>query len=322
MTHSISRRSLLAVAGALLGPPLRASSGKKMRGVFVIAATPFTDTKAVDYEDLAREVDFLDRWGVHGLVWPQMASEYTMLTKDERLQGMETLARAARGKKPALVFGVQGPNTDAALEYLKHAEKLNPDAVIAIPPTEATTFDDFRNYYRALARNAKRPLFVQTTGGAKNIEPRIDFLVELAKEFPHCGYIKEEHNPVIPRMTELARHRPAVKSVMSGGGGRSMLYEARLGFDGTMPGACYGDIHAQVWDLADSGKTDAARDLFAKLLLMLNCDQQITGTRLYVMKKRGVFKTWMSRRTTFDPTPEAMAEIDHNLAALKPYLRS
>jgi len=43
--------------------------------------------------------------------------------------------------------------------------------------------------------------------------------------------------------------------------------------------------------------------------------------RLYVMKKRGVFKTMLSRRSEFKPAPEATQEIDETLAMLKPYLK-
>jgi 4-hydroxy-tetrahydrodipicolinate synthase len=231
------------------------------------------------------------------------------------------LAKAARGRKPALVLGVQGANTGAALEYLKHAEKLGPDALIAIPPTEAKTLADFREYYRALARATRRPLFVQTTGGAKGIEPAVGFLVELAREFPHCAYVKEEYAPVIDRMKELSAHRPAIKGIFSGAAGRGMTYEMRLGFDGTMPGAPYSDIYAQVWELYQSGRHDRARDLFARLMAMVNLEQQVGGTRQYIMKKRGVFKTTVSRRQEIRFTPEAIEEIEFHWAGLKPYLR-
>ena len=69
-----------------------------------------------------------------------------------------------------------------------------------------------------------------------------------------------------------------------------MMYEMRLGFDGTMPGAPYSDVYAQIWDLYQSGQQAKARDLFSKLLLMLECEQQIPGTRQYMMKKRSVFR--------------------------------
>jgi len=319
-----SRRELLAgLSMAALGPRLPAiTQDKPMRGVFIIMATPYTESDAVDYEDLAREVDFLDRCGVQGMVWPQLASEYSKLTREERLRGMEAIAKAAKGKKPALVLGVQGPSKAAALAYLEKAESVGPDAIIAIPPTEAKSLDDFREYYRALAGATRRPLFIQTTGGAKGIVPTTELLVELANEFPNCGYVKEEQAPVIERMQALGRHRPAIRSIFSGAAGKGMLYEMRMGFDGTMPGAPYADIYAQIWSLYQSGKRDAARELFGRLLVLINMESQAPGMRPYIMKKRGVFKTTMSRQNQARLAPEAVAEIDFNFEGLRPYLKA
>ena len=324
MAEVYSRRQLLCGLGlAVAGPGVEAQSRvKPMRGIFIIMATPYTASQSVDYEDLAHEVDFLDRCGVHGMVWPQAASEYSKLTREERLRGMEVLAKAAKGKKPALVLGVQAANKSAALEYAERADSLAPDALIAMPPTEAKSLDDYRDYYGALARATKRPVFVQTTGGAKGIVPEVDFLAQLAEQFPNCGYIKEEYQPVIERMRALASHRPAIKSVFSGSAGKGMLYEMRMGFDGTMPGAPYSDVYAQIWNLYHSGRHDSAREMFGKLLLIINLDQQIPGVRSYIMKKRGVFKTTVSRVKTAELSREAIAEIDFNFEALKPHLKA
>lgn len=324
MTAKLNRRELLTLVPAMMIYRLSVTGAERntLRGIFVIMATPYTAAKEIDYEDLAREVDFLARCGVQGMVWPQLASEYSQLTKDERMRGMQVLAKAAAGKKPVLVLGVQGPNTEAALEYLQFAEQLDPAALIAIPPREAKTLDDFRQYYRALARATRRPLFVQTTGGAQGIVPTVDFLVELAKEFPHCAYIKEEYNPVIDRMKALASHRPIIKGVFSGAAGRGMMYEMRLGFDGTMPGAPYADLYARIWELYQSGQREKAREVFSKLMLIVNLEQQIPGTRPYIMKKRGVFKTTVSRQQPVDLSPEACQEIDFTFEALKPYLKT
>ena len=159
MTSLYSRRRLMTMMGAAaLGSSVRLSgaAGKSMRGAFIIMATPYTDAKEADYEDLAGEVDFLDRCGVQGMVWPQFASEYPNLKKEERFQGMETLAKAAKGKKPAMVLGVQAANIDEMLEFARRAEKLEPDALIAMPPKEAKSLDDYRAYYGALCKLAKR----------------------------------------------------------------------------------------------------------------------------------------------------------------------
>ena len=40
-------------------------------------------------------MEWLNRCGAHGIVWPQMASEYNRLTVDERLRGYEVIADAA-----------------------------------------------------------------------------------------------------------------------------------------------------------------------------------------------------------------------------------
>src|SRR3954464_1552084 len=122
MQRVLTRRAWLSSIAAV--SLANASASKPMRGIFVIMATPFTESGAVDYEDLEREVDFLVRCGVHGMVWPQLASEYAYLSKDERMRGMDVLAKASRGKPPALVLGVQGANVETALRYLRKAEEL------------------------------------------------------------------------------------------------------------------------------------------------------------------------------------------------------
>ena len=312
----MNRREFLMSAAAAA-----ASGGKPMRGIFIILATPYTDDKAVDYETLAREVEFLDRAGVHGMVWPQMVSEFAQLTVEERLRGMEVLAKAARGRKPALVLGIQGPDTEAALVYARKAEELAPDAVIATPPTGAASVEDARRYYAALAQTVRRPLFVQTTGGAKGLNLSPEFLIALAREFPHAAYIKEEFEPVLERMRKLAAARPTIKAVFSGKAGRGMMYEMRLGMDGTMPGPAYADIYVQIWNHWQAGRRAEARELFARLLLMINVAEQIPGALLYSMKKRGVFRNIQSRQRDLRLTPEEMEVIDFHFESLKPFLR-
>ncbi len=324
MPMPFTRREMLRVLGAAAASPALPSfaAGKTMRGAFIIMATPYTEAKEVDYEDLAGEVDFLDKSGVQGMVWPQFASEYPYLKKEERFRGMEVLAKAARGKKPALVLGVQAPNTEQMLEFARHAEKVEPDALIAMPPKEATSLDDYRVYYSELCKLAKRPVFIQTTGGAKDVEATVEFIIEMAEKFPNFGYIKEEYKPVMERMLKLAKYRPKViKSVFSGAAGRGWPYEMRYGLDGTMPGAMYADIYALLWELHLKGDRDKIREVFSKLMLMINLDAHIPGVRNYMFKRRGIFKTTKSRRGDYTWSEDAIAEIEHNFAALKPYLR-
>jgi 4-hydroxy-tetrahydrodipicolinate synthase len=319
MTSSFNRRHALKLLGlTLLSPRMGVSAEKPLRGIFPIMATPFTTSNAVDYEDLEKEVDFMVRCGASGMVWPQLASEYLYLSREERRRGMRVLASAIKGKKPALVLGVQGPTKEDALEYAELAEELEPDALIAIPPTGAKSLDDFREYYRALARVARRPFFIQTSGGEPSVNPTVDFLIEMGREFPHFGYVKEEHSPIYERIHTLAQARPAIKAIFSG---PLDLYAMRMGCDGCMPEALYPDIDAQIWELYHSGQEEKAREIFSKRLLMVSAEQEIPGIRPYVMQRRGVFKTAVSRRQSTDLTADAKREIDFELEALKPYLK-
>ena len=328
-TSTITRREcLLTLASAATLPHVRlhaqSASAKPMRGAFMILSTPYTSSGPVDYEDLAGEVDFLDKVGVEGMVWPQNSSEQAYLTEDERMRGMEILASAARGKRATLVLGVHADDTQGMLRYARHAEALEPDAMIAIPPNNAASQDDYREYYRALCRTTSRPVFIQTSGGTRGMPPSVELIVELAREFPHFGYVKEEHEPVFERMKALAAQRPnPIKSVFGASYGRAWTYEMRLGLDGTMTGGVmYADVYARIWDLYVERKSDEIREVFSKLLLMLNLDRHIPGVRLYVLKKRGIFKTTKSRRGEYSFPPEAVAEIEHNFEALRPYLKA
>jgi dihydrodipicolinate synthase/N-acetylneuraminate lyase len=260
------------------------------------------------------------------MVWPQNASDLSYLTKDERMRGMEVIARAAKGRKPALVLGVQAEDTPAMLEYARVAEELEPDAVIAIPPTKAESLDDYREYYGELCKLAKRPVFIQTAGGSPKVEPTVELIVEMGRKFENFGYVKEEYMSVaeaVERMKAMAKHRPgAIKIILGAFRARGWTYEMRLGMDGTLTGGpMYADVYSHLWELHLAGKRAEVREVYSKLLLMTNLEEVTPGLRSYMMKRRGVFKTTVSRRGGYSFSPEAVAEIEYNFEALKPYLR-
>jgi hypothetical protein len=95
----------------------------------------------------------------------------------------------------------------------------------------------------------------------------------------------------------------------------------------------YADVLARIWDAHERGRHDEARDAYSKFLLMRNLEEQLPGTGLFIMKKRGIFKTTVRRTTApsagappklseFKPSPVELEEIEYRFAALKPYLIS
>jgi dihydrodipicolinate synthase/N-acetylneuraminate lyase len=307
-----------------VGLPIDDVPAKAMRGAFMILTTPFTASGAVDWDDLIREVGFCDRAGVQGIVWPQGSSGVRYLTKEERMRGLEVLSKAG-GQRTSLVFGVQGRDTAEMLEYARRAEALAPDALIAMPPTTARSLDEYSAYFRALGGVTRRPVIIQTSGGAPSLAPSVDLIVSLAREFPHLGYVKEESQPIVARMEEELRQRPPLKAIFGANFGTNWLYEMRLGLDGVITGnAMYADVMARMWALHEKGDAEALRELFGRFLLMRNLAEQIPGADLYIMRKRGIFKTVVVRGEggprALKFTANEIAEIEYRFAALTPYL--
>ena len=339
MPHTFTRRDWMRTVGlSALATQIPVAvehtqaAGKAMRGAFIILNTPFTSAGEVDWDDLAREVAFVDRGGCQGVVWPQGSSGVTTLTRDERMHGMEVLAAAVKGKRVTLVLGVQGRDTSEMLEYARRAEALGVDAMIAMPPTSGRSLDDYRAYFRALGAATKRPTIVQTSGGARDLTPSVDMIVDLAREFPHMAYVKEESDPLITRMQAELAARPTMKGIFGASLATGWLYEMRLGLDGVITGmGMYADLMARMWDLHERRQHDQVRDAYSRFLLMRNLNEALPGTDLYVMKMRGVFKTAVRRTsapapgtppglTEVKPSAMELAEIEYRFAALKPYL--
>lgn len=73
--------------------PLRSADFPRFRGPFPILSTPYKTDGAVDFEVLARSARFMDWCESPGMIWPQSNDSIDLLTQDEKLEGMEVLAR-------------------------------------------------------------------------------------------------------------------------------------------------------------------------------------------------------------------------------------
>ena len=296
------------------------SVDEDMRGIFVIMSTPYTESGAVHYDDLAFQVEWLDRAGAHGLVWPQNSSDYPRLTTEEIRRGFEVLTAANRGRSLTLVLGVQQDSTPEMVAQATFAEGLEPDMMIAMPPKVGDSLEDYREYYSALAEVTSRPIMIQTSPNRPGLEFTTDFIKELADQYPNLGYVKEEVQPVFERIQALVG-QPQIKRVYSAMRGRYFAYDLRLGVDGLVSGmAMYAEVFARMWAASREGDWDAVRDIHGKLLVMLTCETEIPGAGRYLLQRRGIFTTAAQRGRNYTLSQVEIDEIEHNLRGLEPYL--
>lgn len=95
-----------------------------MAGIFAIPQTPFLRDASgglrLDEASLRREVDFCVDAGAHGIVVPVMASEFHVLTGDERRAIAEIVVEHAQRRCPVVV-GVAGSSVRMATALSRHA---------------------------------------------------------------------------------------------------------------------------------------------------------------------------------------------------------
>jgi dihydrodipicolinate synthase/N-acetylneuraminate lyase len=333
VSAGFSRREFLATLGTAIALPRGAlpepfaispepAGTREFRGVFAILQTPFELNDSMDEEDLGKEVEFCVRGGAHGLVWPQLAAEFYLLSEEERMRGAEIIIRVAASRRPVVV-GVQAPTKELAVRFARHAESKGADAVIALPPYLGhADLDTVAEYYRALAESVKVPIFIQNSGGTWGPAMSVAFVVQLAREFPQLGYIKEEVEPVAHRLQDYARSG-VMKGIFSGNAGKFVLNELAHGGRGTMPACEFIDVEAQVYDLAYAGKTDEAHALYQKLLPMIALEENYgMAFAKAVLVRRGVFKTARMRGRAGSALDSVdQNEIDFWWKQLRPYLK-
>lgn len=284
-----------ALASALVFNRLSAAAkpgSKPIHGLFPIGSTPFTDSDKLDLECLAAEIKFLNRGGVHGVIWPQIASEWTTLSKQERLDGAEAMVAAGKGGKTAITIGVQGPDMATVLEYTKHADKIGADAICSLPPANVTDENALFDYYQAIGTATDLPLFVQS----QPFPISMDLIARMFKEIPSFRQIKDEAGDTLARITEIRTRTGDGVKVFCGNGVRDMINELLLGAQGFCPTVDLADLYAQAYDLWYAGKRSEAFDMFARVLCFESVTQAVGAPGKYVLVARGVFKNTRSRR--------------------------
>jgi 4-hydroxy-tetrahydrodipicolinate synthase len=304
-------------------PTLAAPAPKPFRGIFPILQTPFDSNDQIDWEDLEREVNYGVRCGAQGLVWGQLASEFFLLSEEERMRGMEVVVHAAAGRA-AVAIGVQAPSKGIAVRFARHAEESGADALVALPPFIGhVPLETAAEYYRALAGAVKLPIFIQNSGEPWGPALPTSLVLQLARENPQLAYIKEEVNPVAHRLGEYAASG-IMKGIFSGNAGRDLLNELAHGSSGTMPASEFIDIDVRVYDLASSGKTDEARVLFEKLLPMINLEETYgVAFSKTVLVRRGVFKSAKLRGINGSPLDAIeQKELDAWWKELAPHFKA
>jgi 4-hydroxy-tetrahydrodipicolinate synthase len=291
---------------------------KPIGGVFPVLPTPFHDDGAIDEAGFARIVDFVIDAGADGVVFPGLASEYDMLSLQERRHLIAIVGEHALGRADFVVGASSADGAESATLVRSGAEAGAIAAMVMTPARFAGDPAGLAAHYAVLGgrglpimlQNAPKPMGI-------GLSPT-DVLVTVAAT-EAVAWVKEENMPCGQRISALLAGAPAsLLGVFGGAGGRYITDELARGAIGTMPAAELPEAHVALMAAHRAGDEDGVRTLYDMMLPILTM-QAVFRWRLTkeILRRRGLIASAFTRA----PGPEFDAgdhrELDKQLARLE-----
>jgi 4-hydroxy-tetrahydrodipicolinate synthase len=272
-----------------------------LHGILPVLQVPFGLDGEIIEADLRREVAFCIAAKSDGLVVPALASEFMLLTDEERRRIVEIVADEAAGRIPVVV-GVAAPSIQGASAFAGHARAAGAAAVMALPPyIRRQGPDGIVQYYAAIAAASSLPIVIQNAPPPFAAGIGLELLLRLMDEVPGVEYIKEERPPASHHISLLRNaigDRPV--GIFGGTAGLYLLNELSRGATGCMPSAAVPDVLVTVMQAFESGRAVAARETYNRVLPLLNLEMSVQmAISKEVLRRRNVFSVVKMRDPEF-----------------------
>lgn len=297
-------------------------------GVYIIAATPFTDNGAVDHDSTRRMVDFYIGHGVTGLTILGMMGEANKLTAEERRELIDIVI-ARTGNTPVVV-GVSDAGLANLADLGRYAMDRGAAGLMIAPNAGPAREDRIEAYFHAVAAalGPDIPIVFQDFPLATNLPVSPGFIRRLSQSLDQIVMLKHEDWPGLGKISQLRAQEkaPGVKrlSILVGNGGLYLPQELQRGADGAMTGFAYPEALVRTVALHRAGKVDEAEDLFDRYIPILRHEQQPgfgLAVRKYVLMRRGAMATAATRAPGPSLSKEDIAEVERLMRRLETRLQ-
>jgi 4-hydroxy-tetrahydrodipicolinate synthase len=289
------------------------SRGSNLCGVFPIVTSPFLADGAPDFVSVKRVCDYIVRAGAHGCVYPAIASEFATLRDGEREALTERVADAVDHRIP-LVVGISADTPARSATLAVQARALGAAAVMVMAPRAAgTTALDVTRFLEAALGGVDLPVILQNAPPPLGSSLPAATVVEVLRALPQIRYVKEEVTPCGQRISALRDAAPGLAGIFGGAGGRFVLDELARGAAGSMPACEVTEIHVALYAAWRAGDRPHARELFNRLLPLLNMGGVFrTPVTKHALLRRGL----IAHRHHRDGNPELDAQDRAELDAI------
>ncbi|OUN77780.1 4-hydroxy-tetrahydrodipicolinate synthase [Alistipes sp. An54] len=204
----------------------------ELAGVGAALITPFTREGRVDYEALARMIDYVIEGGVDYIVALGTTAETPTLYMPERAVIAMFITNQIAGRVP-LVMGCGGNSTSEVLDQLREFDLRGADAILSVTPYyNKPSQEGLYQHFRTISEHSPLPVILYNIPGRSGVNMTAETTLRIARDFPNIIGIKEASGK-IDQMQRILDQRPEGFLVLSGDDGMAIEL-MRRGGDGVI----------------------------------------------------------------------------------------
>ena len=178
---------------------------EKLTGVGVAMITPFTSDGRVDYQALARMIDYVIEGGVDYIVALGTTAETPTLYMPERAVIAMFITNHIAGRVP-LVMGCGGNSTSEVLDQLREFDLRGADAILSVTPYyNKPSQEGLYQHFRTVSEHSPLPVILYNIPGRSGVNMTAETTLRLARDMKNVIGIKEASGDIEQMQRILAR---------------------------------------------------------------------------------------------------------------------
>jgi 4-hydroxy-tetrahydrodipicolinate synthase len=293
-----------------------------MKGLYVVAQTPFDDRGEVDLQSVDTLARFYLKHGANGFTVLGVSGEAGKLNQAEALSVAQRYIAAAEGRD--VIVGVSNASLVQLTDLTKAVMDMGAKGVMIAPTSGLKTDEDIGKYFELVFdRLGSAPVVLQDFPFATGVSMSVPLILSLLEKFPQICAIKEEDLPHLNKISKIKSQAKRDVPILTGNNGMYLPLELDRGAAGPMAGFSFPEMLSGVYALHTSGDIAGANDLFDRFLPLLRYEAMGfwgVAARKEVMRRRGALRCATMRAPGPALTVDDLREIDFLLKRMPSFI--
>lgn len=190
----------------------------RLAGMGVALITPFKKDETIDFEALAKLIEYQISSGTDYLVVCGTTAETPTLTEEEKEQ-IKTFVAQKNANRLPLVYGIGGNSTKEVVKKVQQTDLTAYDAILSVTPYyNKPSQEGIYQHYVAIAKASKLPIILYNVPGRTGVNLAAETTLRLAREFDNIIAVKEASGN-FTQIDDIIKNKPQDFMVISGDDG-------------------------------------------------------------------------------------------------------